>query len=322
MRKLILFTFLIYSTSAVAQISNAILFTENGERFQVVLNGILQNSNPETNVKLTELTANHYKCKIVFFDKKLGYVDFNMFFPEQGNEVTWNIKKNNKGEYVTRFVSTVPIAQAPVAPANQSIIIYSATTPAVSTTTTTVQQSHTSVNKNDAVDIHIGINAGDEGANVSMHASGMNTNPNELGNTTNSTTTTTRTVTTTTTSPGEPQLTPSAPMVVYVSGYTGKIGCPIPLNPNEFSEIKESIQSKDFENTRLTIAKQIIQNNCLTSSQVKEILGIFDFENTKLEFAKYAYDRTYDINNYYKVNDAFEFENSIQDLNKYINSRK
>ncbi len=319
MRKLILFTFLLYSTATSAQNSNAILFTENGERFQVVLNGILQNSNPETNVKLTDLPADHYKCRILFFDKKLGYVDFNMFFPEQGNEVTWNIKKNNKGEYVTRLVSTIPIAQAPVAPVTQSVFIYSAT-PAVSTTTTTLQQNHTSGSKNDDVDIHMGINAGGEGANISIHASGMNDTPEETGYS-STTTTTTRTVTTTTTS-GEPQLTPSAPVVVYVPGYTGKIGCPMPLNPNEFSEMKESIRSKDFENTRLTIAKQIIQNNCLTSSQVKEILGIFDFENTKLEFAKFAYDRTYDINNYYKVNDAFEFESSVEDLNKYINSRK
>ena len=34
-----------------AQNSNAVLFTENGERFQVVLNGVIQNITPATNVK-------------------------------------------------------------------------------------------------------------------------------------------------------------------------------------------------------------------------------------------------------------------------------
>ena len=93
MKNLLFLITLFAFNNVTAQNNNAILFAENGERFQVVLNGVLQNSNPETNVKLTELVANHYKCRILFADKKLGYVDFNMFFPEQGNEVTWNIKK-------------------------------------------------------------------------------------------------------------------------------------------------------------------------------------------------------------------------------------
>ncbi|HPD54724.1 MAG TPA: DUF4476 domain-containing protein, partial [Bacteroidia bacterium] len=75
------------------------------------------------------------------------------------------------------------------------------------------------------------------------------------------------------------------------------------------------------ENTKLTIAKQVIQNNCLTADQVRETMTLFDFENTKLDFAKFAYDRTYDRANYYKVNDAFEFESSIEDLNRYIGGR-
>ena len=44
----------------------------------------------------------------------------------------------------------------------------------------------------------------------------------------------------------------------------------------------------------------------------------FDFEDTKLQFAKYAYGHTYDINNFYMVNDAFEFESSIEELNRAI----
>jgi hypothetical protein len=134
--------------------------------------------------------------------------------------------------------------------------------------------------------------------------------------TTTTTTTTSRTVTTTS-GPVDPE-----PAVVYVPGYSGKTGCPRPIAPGEFNDMKETIRSKDFENTKLTIAKQILQNNCVTASQVRELITLFDFENTKLDFAKYAYDRTYDIGNYYKVNDAFEFESSVDDLNKYISTRK
>jgi len=50
-------------------------------------------------------------------------------------------------------------------------------------------------------------------------------------------------------------------------------------------------------------------------------MNTFSFEDTKLEFAKYAYERTYDIGNYYKLNDAFSFESSIEELNEYTQGR-
>jgi hypothetical protein len=40
-----------------------------------------------------------------------------------------------------------------------------------------------------------------------------------------------------------------------------------------------------------------------------------------LDFAKFAYDHTYDIGNYYKVNDVFSFESSVDELDQYIRSR-
>ena len=57
-------------------------------------------------------------------------------------------------------------------------------------------------------------------------------------------------------------------------------------------------------------------------TQVKEILNLFDFETTKLEVAKFAYGYTYDKGNYYQLNDAFNFESSIDDLNNYIKTKK
>lgn len=317
-----------------AQANNAILFAENGERFQVILNGVLQNANPETNVRLTGLIAPNYKCRIIFQDTKLGLVDFNMYFNDPGSEVTWNIKKNNKGEYVVRGVSAVPLAQAPPPPPNQTVIVYTTTppsmqVPAAVTTTTTVQQTQTTSAGNlgmgdDNISVNMGINVGGEGGSISINASGMGLDNGTGSSSTTTTTTTTHSVTTTTTgSAGGVVVAPATPpsQVVYVAGYHGPIGCPMPMTPNDFMSFKQSVQSKDFENTKLTISKQVIQNNCLTADQVRETMVLFDFESTKLDFAKFAYDRTYDRGNYFKVNDAFEFESSVDDLNRYIGGR-
>src|SRR5437868_5716545 len=104
--------------AAKAQTSNAIFFTENGERFNLILNGILLNEKAETNVKLTGLNAPGYKVRVIFADKTLGMVDYNLNFVDMGAEVSYTIKKNSKGAYVVRYVSEVPLAQAPPAAPN------------------------------------------------------------------------------------------------------------------------------------------------------------------------------------------------------------
>ncbi|HIE16024.1 MAG TPA: DUF4476 domain-containing protein, partial [Bacteroidales bacterium] len=126
--------------------------------------------------------------------------------------------------------------------------------------------------------------------------------------------------TTTTTTDFSHSLQSDPVMVEYVHGYHGKIGCPVPMLPQDFQSAKQTIASKSFEDSKLAIAKQIVNSNCLTSGQVRDLLRLFDFEDTKLQFAKYCYGYTYDLGNYYKVNDAFEFESSIDELNKYIES--
>jgi hypothetical protein len=107
-----------------------------------------------------------------------------------------------------------------------------------------------------------------------------------------------------------------------VNGYNGRIGCPNPMSADAFAKAKESVQSKNFSNAQLTVAKQIADANCLLVSQVKELMKIFDFEESRFEFAKYAYKHTCDIDNFYQVNDAFDFEGSITKLDEYIKSVK
>lgn len=52
------------------------------------------------------------------------------------------------------------------------------------------------------------------------------------------------------------------------------------------------------------------------------IIGSFTFEANKLEIAKKCYSQTYDIGNYFKVNDVFTLESSVEELNNYIESKK
>lgn len=94
------------------------------------------------------------------------------------------------------------------------------------------------------------------------------------------------------------------------------------IRDRDFTAAKEQIRKEWFENTRLTIAKQVVDANNFRASQVKEIVQLFTFENNKLEIAKYAYRKTVDKQNYFQVNDAFTFSSSKDELARFIRDNR
>jgi hypothetical protein len=310
-----------------AQSSNLIFFSEQGEHFSIVLNGVMQNVHPETNIKVTDLPAPNYKLKVIFEDKSLPDIDKTLVFG-QGTETTFSIRKNKKNQYVVRYQGEIPIAQAPGEVPFQEVIIYHPVPVIESTTTTTTTVTP-------PTGTGVGVHIDDQSTGTNMD---INVNVGGVGSQTTTTTTTTTTKGNSREVINEPYVPDNhendgdhrdghnhhdhhgikdEPKYV-LQGYNGEYGCPYPMSSNDFERAKQSIRSKSFEDSKLTIAKQIVNTNCLLSAQVKEIMLLFSFEDTRLELAKYCYGYTLDIGNYYKVNDAFTFESSIDELNKYI----
>ncbi|HUR10729.1 MAG TPA: DUF4476 domain-containing protein [Flavitalea sp.] len=91
-----------------------------------------------------------------------------------------------------------------------------------------------------------------------------------------------------------------------------------PLSEMEFARLREQVRRENFENARLTLARQITERNFLSSQQVKQLLQFFSFENNKLELAKVAYRNTTDKRNYYMIYDVFSFSRSREELTQYI----
>lgn len=104
--------------------------------------------------------------------------------------------------------------------------------------------------------------------------------------------------------------------------YTGPKGCNSPMDEKTFVNMLNSIKGKDFEDTKLKIAKQIASSNCLLVEQIMGIMKLFDFEDNKLDFAKFAYSYAYDRANYFKINELFDFESSTDELINFINTSK
>ena len=297
----------ILTTKLFAQNSNMVIFTQENQPFTVIMNGIQQNPDPETNVRITSLNAPSYKVKILFQQPGLKEIDKTVYMqPER--ETTYNILKNNKGTWVMRMMNVTPLDEVTEPAESKGTYEYSPTPRVHSTTstqTTTIStvlpggttiststtQTTTDVNANHQ---RTGGNSYDqEGGHVRTEGGHLHEDDNHLR-----------------------QDYPD------YADYSGRQGCKRPMSRSRFDQAVKSISSKDFESSKLTIAKQVISSNCLLSIQVKEVMKLFTFEASKLEFAKYAYKYTWDLNNYFMLNDAFDFESSIDDLNRYINSLK
>ncbi len=317
--------------------NDLVVFSEQGERFHIVIDGIKQNANPQTNVKITGLKQPMATAKIIFEGGKIADIDQKIYFmwageTKNGWEFTYAVVK--KGEvYKLKARSCVEIIQAP-ATVGQSVVVYSLTPPPVESTTTTISTTTTSGNAPSGGNVSIDMNAGGMGVNMNINVN----DPIMNGSSRSTTTTTTTSSSSSTGSRGheghnhgqgdghhsyDDHATRAPKREVYVlQGYNGPNNCDWPMTVQEFSGAKQSIKSKSFEDSKLTLAKQILNSNCLLSSQVKEVMLIFDFENTRLDFAKMAWGKTFDPGNYYKLNDAFTFESSIDDLNKFIEGQK
>ena len=307
----------------LAQNSSVVLYTENGERFTAILNGIQQNADVETNVKITGLNAPSYRVQIVFDIGTFSDVQKTIYLSEPGNQYTFAII-SKKGSHKLAFRNSVPIAQVPSANAGQQAITYTTEPPpvAVATTFTTTETITTTTGGmatpvSDHVSMNVAAGVHGVGFNLNVNVNDGHAHDSHTSYTTTSTTSysTTNSGSMTGTSADWEEEGPSHYMM---PGYSGPIGCPWPMNAKDLSDVRNSISDKSFEDSKLTMARQVAGANCLESAQVRDIMRLFTYESSKLEFAKLAYPRTHDIGNYYKVNDAFEFESSIDALTNYI----
>lgn len=90
------------------------------------------------------------------------------------------------------------------------------------------------------------------------------------------------------------------------------------MNPRDFDDAYAMLSKETFDDTRLTMAQQVISANMLSVSQIAQICRLFTFESNRLELAKLAYPRCTEKNKYYLLNEVFTYDSSKRELNEYI----
>lgn len=98
--------------------------------------------------------------------------------------------------------------------------------------------------------------------------------------------------------------------------------CSFAMAQSDFNSLLSSLKKQSFDEGRISVAKQALSNNCVNARQVGDLMRTFAFDDDRLELAKMCYSRVVDSNNYYIVNDAFQFSDSVEKLTNYIMSGK
>ena len=324
----ILFVSFTFNVSAQRAIE---VFNNEGDAFFIYLNGEKQNKEAQTRVTLYDLKSEWYKGKIVFQKKGIPEIEKNLM-TKPGKKVTYTIKKNRKGAYKLRFFSEMEFersaAKKETKPQKTTVSTSSTAAPQKTQTTEThtVQTTTTASPENTSENVNISINTqmNEQGATVNVSG----------GETTES-----GTVRVTTTTEGKPHKKTNNAQMTFSSTTTTSSssssttsyheqpaqkreatpGCM--MSTTAFEKAKKSIAGKTFEDSKMTMAKQITKSHCLTATQIKEVMELLEYESTRVEYAQFAYPKCQNKNEYYIVNDAFEYESSIDELNEFIDAQ-
>ena len=305
-----------FTASAQFQpVGHLTVFSDSGAKFFLILNGERYNDVAETNIRVEELPNPYYACKIIFEDKNIPPISKNALMltdvDEVFQDVTYRIKADKKGKYSLKFYSSVPAQQNIIRPAN--VPVYQYGHPG-----TAYIDNHGHVNETVVVQQTTTTTGDSFGMNVNMGGVGMSVSvPATMGSVTTTTTTTTS----------------SSGTGGYSSHHghdrdddrnynNNSNGCRRAMPANDFEQAKKAISDNGFDDTRLSMAKQIVSSNCMDSNQIAAIVKVISFDASKLDFAKYAYDFCTDKNNYYKVVNTFSFSTSKEELNDYIQNRR
>lgn len=308
--------------------SSLTFFTENGDPFWAVVNGIRQNLKPETNVKITGLKDKMVKVKIVFQDEKKGAADKTcqlVGVDSDFNDIVYSINYNNKKKrWDFKMVSwevaegSPKPAEEPVAGGRRTFEVPYHTDEKWQPLPVPMPVTHVKVDPDGktSMEISMGGNttpnpgtatpapATPAGSPARVQSPGVD--PVHAGNSRQHH------------GRDNTQLASQPAAVVPVANPAAPQGCQSPMAGASFQQALASIQKASFASDRLKQAKNVARNNCLSIEQVKLVMKSISYESDRLDFAKYAYNRCTDRPNYYLVNDAFSYSSSRDELNDFI----
>jgi hypothetical protein len=126
----LLFLCTFVSFAQFSPVGHLTIFSENGDKFFLVLNGEQQNDVAQTNLRIEDLNQPYYNAQIIFADKSRQTISKNNLTLTDADgifqDVTYKIKrdKNKAGKMKMNFFSMIPVRPDYIAPKNVYVMHY------------------------------------------------------------------------------------------------------------------------------------------------------------------------------------------------------
>ena len=346
MKTILLFSVLVIFSALNAQ-SNLSIFNNNGQSFYVVLNGIRQNSKPETNVQVSQIKNGSYAVKVIFADGKTPDIDKNFMIDAPYDITARIIFKKGKGKLQlmgqepTHGVLQEAVVYRPTDAAyySDAVVVNTQTTPVQTTTTiqtppvqntttiqtppnTTIQTLNTNTTTTTTTtgtvpdeNVNLNMNLSVGGVNVNLNANASGTG---LGTGATITETTTSSSMTTTTQTNNQVNAQHQQVIAQVqqAPLSSRVNCTKTMNRLE--AFKVELQDQSFEEDRLEALQLAMKSTCLTTAQAEQLIDLFTFDENRLEVAKYLSDRLTDRDNAGALAKKLTFDSSKMEYRRYI----
>ncbi|MBS1742951.1 MAG: DUF4476 domain-containing protein [Bacteroidetes bacterium] len=297
------------------------VFSQNGDKFFLYLDGIKQNETAQSNVRISNIPGLYYTVKIVFNDSKLPTIVKNNVVvsdaEEQLVDAAYRIRRDQSAKPRFNFYAIGPAKTDFTPPPGMSVFTFS-TPGEVKNTRDTAAMAKQPVAKVKGSISNLKVTeapapkaTGTPAATTAKSSKTKEVKP-ETGKSDNGASANTKaTAKSQADAPASKSNNNPNAEIKKCNGW--------PIGKGDLVAGKKIIEQAATEEEKLTVAQDFIISNCLTVHQVAEFCSLFKSEKTRMSFAKYAYKFTIDRNNYAELASLFATEKSRKELNTFIN---
>lgn len=90
------------------------------------------------------------------------------------------------------------------------------------------------------------------------------------------------------------------------------------LPPQDVDALVQAVKQRPFEASKLSVAKEALAQSAIQADDLKRLLRSLDFETSRVELAKFAHSHVADPQNFYRVYEAFDFDNNAQEVQRAV----
>lgn len=295
---ILLFVCYFYSLS---QNNDIVVYSLESEPFYVVVNGIRQNVDPATNVRVKNLNGEFHRLRIIFANEQYSPVDQSINFFEQNTEVKIEMIFK-RGSFKARFMGENKKVDTPNE--SQQVIDYNSERINESNTSSTetkpINQSTHENNQenNSSSSTSIKLEVSEKGVKTEIKQSGIYENRPTDG-------------------VGEVEIVEGYVNDTYRFMPNGSMCSRPTVTQEDYMKFRYGIEEENMFNREKFII-QFFSENCMTSAQVAGIVQM-DYSTVKpYEIAKSGYRYTWDTENYSLVIASLKNKSEQQKLVAFL----